>query len=91
MDEDKAVSVGLLELFSTEQDKYNKRVFTRVKKVDSLDDIESLEDNTVYLVEEEKDDLYLIPDGSINEEKLDSALRRKLAYLDTAVSELASI
>ena len=91
MDEDKAVSVGLLELFSTEQDKYNRRVFTRVKKVDSLEDIESLEDNTVYLVEEEKDDLYLIPDGSINEEKLDSALRRKLAYLDTAVSELASI
>ena len=91
MDEDKAVSVGLLELFSTEQDKYNRKVFTRVKKVDSLDDIESLEDNTVYLVEEEKDDLYLIPDGSINEEKLDSALRRKLAYLDTAVSELASI
>ena len=91
MDEDKAVSVGLLELFSTEQDKYNRRVFTRVKKVDSLEAIESLEDNTVYLVEEEKDDLCLIPDGSINEEKLDSALRRKLAYLDTAVSELASI
>lgn len=91
MDEDKAVSVGLLELFSTEQDKYNRRIFTRVKKVDSLEAIESLEDNTVYLVEEEKDDLYLIPDGSINEEKLDSALRRKLAYLDTAVSELASI
>ena len=91
MDEDKAVSVGLLELFSTEQDKYNRRVFTRVKKVDSLEDIESLEDNTVYLVEEEKDDLYLIPDGSINEEKLDSDLRRKLAYLDIAIEELAAI
>ena len=36
-------------------------------------------------------DLYLIPNGSIGEEKLDAALRKKLEYLDTAVEELAAI
>ena len=91
MDEEKAISLGLLELFSTEQDKYNKRVFTRVKKIESLEDIGKIEDNTMYLLEEEKDDLYLIPNGSIGEEKLDAALRKKLEYLDTAVEELAAI
>lgn len=91
MDEEKAISLGLLELFSTEQDKYNKKVFTRIKKIESLDDIGNIEDNTMYLVEEEKDDLYLIPNGSIGEEKLDAALRKKLEYLDTAVEELAAI
>ena len=45
----------------------------------------------MYLIEEEKDELDLIPDGSIGEVKLDAALRRKLAYLDTAVEELAAI
>ena len=54
-------------------------------------DIDSVEDNTLYLLEEEKDDIYLIPDGSIGEEKLDSELRRKLSYIDAAVEELASI
>ena len=91
MDEEKAISLGLLELFSTEQDKYNKKVFTRIKKIESLDDIGNIEDNTMYLLEEEKDDLYLIPNGSIGEEKLDAALRKKLEYLDTAVEELAAI
>lgn len=91
MDEEKAINIGLLELFSTEQDKYNKKVFTRIKKVDSLDDIGNIEDNTMYLLEEEKDDLYLIPNGSIGEEKLDAALRKKLGYLDTAIEELAAI
>ena len=91
MDEEKAINIGLLELFSTEQDKYNKKVFTRIKKIESLDDIGNIEDNTMYLVEEEKDDLYLIPNGSIGEEKLDAALRKKLEYLDTAVEELAAI
>ena len=91
MDEEKAISLGLLELFSTEQDKYNKKVFTRVKKIESLEDIGKIEDNTMYLIEEEKDELDLIPDGSIGEIKLDAALRRKLAYLDTAVEELAAI
>lgn len=91
MDEEKAISLGLLELFSTEQDKYNKKVFTRVKKIESLEDIGKIEDNTMYLLEEEKDDLYLIPNGSIGEEKLDAALRKKLEYLDTAVEELAAI
>ena len=91
MDEEKAISLGLLELFSAEQDKYNKKVFTRIKKIESLDDIGNIEDNTMYLLEEEKDDLYLIPNGSIGEEKLDAALRKKLEYLDTAVEELAAI
>ena len=91
MDEEKAINIGLLELFSTEQDKYNKKVFTRVKKIESLEDIGKIEDNTMYLLEEEKDDLYLIPNGSIGEEKLDAALRKKLEYLDTAVEELAAI
>lgn len=91
MDEEKAINIGLLELFSTEQDKYNKKVFTRIKKVDSLDDIGNIEDNTMYLIEEEKDDLYLIPNGSIGEEKLDAALRKKLEYLDTAIEELTAI
>ena len=91
MDEEKAINLGLLELFSTEQDKYNKKVFTRIKKIDSLDDIGKIEDNTMYLLEEEKDDLYLIPNGSIGEEKLDAALRKKLEYLDTAIEELAAI
>ena len=91
MDEEKAISLGLLELFSTEQDKYNKKVFTRIKKIESLEDIGKIEDNTMYLLEEEKDDLYLIPNGSIGEEKLDAALRKKLEYLDTAVEELAAI
>lgn len=91
MDEEKAISLGLLELFSTEQDKYNKKVFTRVKKIESLEDIGKIEDNTMYFLEEEKDDLYLIPNGSIGEEKLDAALRKKLEYLDTAVEELAAI
>ena len=91
MDEEKAINIGLLELFSTEQDKYNKKVFTRIKKVDSLDDIGKIEDNTMYLLEEEKDDLYLIPNGSIGEEKLDAALRKKIEYLDTAIEELAAI
>ena len=91
MDEEKAISLGLLELFSTEQDKYNKKVFTRIKKIESLEDIGKIEDNTMYLLEEEKDDLYLIPNGSIGEEKLDAALRKKLEYLDTAVEELATI
>lgn len=91
MDEEKAINIGLLELFSTEQDKYNKKVFTRIKKIESLDDIGNIEDNTMYLIEEEKDDLYLIPNGSIGEEKLDAALRKKLEYLDTAVEELAAI
>ena len=91
MDEEKAINIGLLELFSTEQDKYNKKVFTRVKKIESLDDIGNIEDNTMYLIEEEKDDLYLIPNGSIGEEKLDAALRKKLEYLNTAVEELAAI
>lgn len=91
MDEEKAINIGLLELFSTEQDKYNKKVFTRIKKIDSLDDIGNIEDNTMYLLEEEKDDLYLIPNGSIGEEKLDAALRKKLEYLDTAIEELAAI
>lgn len=91
MDEEKAINIGLLELFSTEQDKYNKKVFTRIKKIDSLDDIGNIEDNTMYLIEEEKDDLYLIPNGSIGEEKLDAALRKKLEYLDTAIEELAAI
>lgn len=91
MDEEKAINLGLLELFSTEQDKYNKKVFTRIKKIESLDDIGNIEDNTMYLLEEEKDDLYLIPNGSIGEEKLDAALRKKLEYLDTAVEELAAI
>ena len=91
MDEEKAINIGLLELFSTEQDKYNKKVFTRVKKIESLEDIGNIEDNTIYLIEEEKDDLYLIPNGSIGEEKLDAALRKKLEYLDTAVEELAAI
>lgn len=91
MDEEKAINIGLLELFSTEQDKYNKKVFTRIKKIESLDDIGNIEDNTMYLLEEEKDDLYLIPNGSIGEEKLDAALRKKLEYLDTAVEELAAI
>ena len=91
MDEEKAINIGLLELFSTEQDKYNKKVFTRIKKVDSLEDIGKIEDNTMYLLEEEKDDLYLIPNGSIGEEKLDAALRKKLEYLDTAIEELAAI
>ena len=91
MDEEKAISLGLLELFSVEQDKYNKKVFTRIKKIESLDDIGNIEDNTMYLLEEEKDDLYLIPNGSIGEEKLDAALRKKLEYLDTAVEELAAI
>ena len=91
MDEEKAINLGLLELFSTEQDKYNKKVFTRVKKIESLEDIGKIEDNTMYLLEEEKDDLYLIPNGSIGEEKLDAALRKKLEYLDTAVEELAAI
>ena len=91
MDEEKAINLGLLELFSAEQDKYNKKVFTRIKKIESLDDIGNIEDNTMYLLEEEKDDLYLIPNGSIGEEKLDAALRKKLEYLDTAVEELAAI
>lgn len=91
MDEEKAINIGLLELFSTEQDKYNKKVFTRIKKIESLEDIGKIEDNTMYLLEEEKDDLYLIPNGSIGEEKLDAALRKKLEYLDTAVEELAAI
>ena len=91
MGEDKAISLGLLELFSSEQDKFNRKTFTRVKKVESLDDIGNIEDNTVYLIEEEKEELDLIPDGSIGEEKLNTALRRKLAYLDTAVEELAAI
>lgn len=91
MDEEKAINIGLLELFSTEQDKYNKKVFTRIKKIDSLEDIGKIEDNTMYLLEEEKDDLYLIPNGSIGEEKLDAALRKKLEYLDTAIEELAAI
>ena len=91
MDEEKAINLGLLELFSTEQDKYNKKLFTRIKRVESLEDIESIEDNTMYILEEEKDDLYLIPNGSIGEEKLDAALRKKLEYLDTAVEELAAI
>lgn len=91
MDEEKAINLGLLELFSTEQDKYNKKVFTRIKKIESLDDIGNIEDNTMYLIEEEKDDLYLIPNGSIGEEKLNAALRKKLKYLDTAVEELAAI
>ena len=91
MNEDKAISLGLLELFSTEQDKFNRKIFARVKKVASLEDIDSVEDNTLYLLEEEKDDIYLIPDGSIGEEKLDSELRRKLSYIDAAVEELASI
>ena len=91
MDEEKAINIGLLELFSTEQDKYNKKLFTRIKRVESLEDIESIEDNTMYILEEEKDDLYLIPNGSIGEEKLDTALRKKLEYLDTAVEELAAI
>ena len=91
MDEEKAINIGLLELFSTEQDKFNKKVFTRIKKVDSLDDIEKIEDNTMYLLEEEKDDLYLIPNGSIGEEKLNAALRKKIEYLDTAIEELAAI
>ena len=91
MDEEKAINLGLLELFSTEQDKYNKKVFTRVKKIESLEDIGKIEDNTMYFLEEEKDDLYLIPNGSIGEEKLDAALRKKLEYLDTAVEELAAI
>lgn len=91
MDEEKAINIGLLELFSTEQDKYNKKVFTRVKKIESLEDIGKIEDNTMYFLEEEKDDLYLIPNGSIGEEKLDAALRKKLEYLDTAVEELAAI
>ena len=91
MDEEKAISLGLLELFSAEQDKYNKKVFTRIKKIESLDDIGNIEDNTMYLIEEEKDDLYLIPNGSIGEEKLDAALRKKIEYLDTAVEELAAI
>ena len=91
MDEEKAINIGLLELFSTEQDKYNRKVFTRIKKVDSLEDIGKIEDNTMYLLEEEKDDLYLIPNGSIGEEKLDAALRKKLEYLDTAIEELAAI
>ena len=91
MDEEKAINIGLLELFSTEQDKYNKKVFTRIKKIDSLDDIGNIEDNTMYLLEEEKDDLYLIPNGSIGEEKLNAALRKKLEYLDTAIEELAAI
>lgn len=91
MDEEKAINIGLLELFSTEQDKYNKKVFTRIKKIESLEDIGKIEDNTMYLIEEEKDDLYLIPNGSIGEEKLDAALRKKLEYLDTAVEELAAI
>ena len=91
MDEEKAINLGLLELFSTEQDKYNKKVFTRVKRIESLEDIGKIEDNTMYLLEEEKDDLYLIPNGSIGEEKLDAALRKKLEYLDTAVEELAAI
>lgn len=91
MDEEKAINISLLELFSTEQDKYNKKVFTRIKKIESLEDIGKIEDNTMYLLEEEKDDLYLIPNGSIGEEKLDAALRKKLEYLDTAVEELAAI
>ena len=91
MDEEKAINISLLELFSTEQDKFNKKVFTRIKKIDSLDDIGNIEDNTMYLIEEEKDDLYLIPNGSIGEEKLDAALRKKLEYLDTAIEELAAI
>ena len=91
MNEDKAISLGLLELFSTEQDKFNRKTFARIKKVASLEDIDSVEDNTLYLLEEEKDDIYLIPDGSIGEEKLDSELRRKLSYIDAAVEELASI
>ena len=91
MDEEKAINIGQLELSSTEQDKYNKKVFTRVKKIESLEDIGNVEDNTMYLIEEEKDELDLIPDGSIGEVKLDAALRRKLAYLDTAVEELAAI
>ena len=91
MDEEKAINIGLLELFSTEQDKYNKKVFTRVKKIESLEDIGKIEDNTMYLIEEEKEDLYLIPNGSIGEEKLDAALRKKLEYLNTAVEELAAI
>ena len=44
-----------------------------------------------FSIMEEKDDIYLIPDGSIGEEKLDSELRRKLSYIDAAVEELASI
>ena len=44
MDEEKAINIGLLELFSTEQDKYNKKVFTRVKKIESLEDIGKIED-----------------------------------------------
>ena len=91
MNEDKAISLGLLELFSTEQDKFTRKTFARVKKVASLEDIDSVEDNTLYLLEEEKDDIYLIPDGSIGEEKLDSELRRNLSYIDAAVEELASI
>ena len=91
MGEDKAISLELLELFSSEQDKFNRKTFARVRKVDSLDDIGNAEDNTVYLIEEEKEELDLIPDGSIGEEKLNTALRRKLAYLDTAVEELAAI
>lgn len=91
MDEEKAINIGLLELFSTEQDKFNKKIFTRIKKIDSLDDIENIEDNTMYLLEEEKDDLFLIPNGSIGEEKLNAALRKKLEYLDTAIEELAAI
>ena len=91
MNEDKAISLGLLELFSTEQDKFNRKTFASVKKIASLEDIDSVEDNTLYLLEEEKDDIYLIPDGSIGEEKLDSELRRKLSYIDAAVEELASI
>ena len=52
MNEDKAISLGLLELFSTEQDKFNRKTFARVKKVASLEDIDSVEDNTLYLLEE---------------------------------------
>ena len=91
MDEEKIINISALKLFNSEQNKYNKKVFTRIKKIDSLDNIGNIEDNTMYLIEEEKDDLYLIPNGSIGEEKLNASLRKKLEYLDTAVEELAAI
>ena len=93
MNDNKAVSVDLLELFSNEQDKFNKKLFARIKTVDSLEEIDTPEENVLYLVEENMEDAigFTIADGSIGEIKLDDDLRAKLALLETAVMELEKI
>lgn len=93
MDDNKVISLKLLELFSSKQDKFNKKIFSRFKKIDSLEEIGIPEDNVLYIVEEEFEDAedFTIPDGSISEIKLDENLRAKLSLLETAAEELEKI